>query len=235
MEIIPVLILMGGIVALDTTAGPQILISEPIVTCSTVGLLFGRCETGLIMGMFFQLLFLGYKPLGAIRFTDSNMGAFIGTASLLTGATVFDFNSGILKAAIIVALFYGIFVGFVGLHLTAIVRRMNAFLSDGITSRLEKDKLISITRWHLVGIGASFSRGALMTVILIPFGAFLCGSVLLMPLNLVESLVYAVTIIWGTVCASAVLLYWLRGTKRFFFVGFVGGVLWVMMIISRAI
>ncbi len=56
MEITLVLILMGGIVALDTTSGPQMLISEPIVTCSTLGLLFGRFETGLIMGMFFEAI-----------------------------------------------------------------------------------------------------------------------------------------------------------------------------------
>ena len=235
MEITLVLILMGGIVALDTTSGPQMLISEPIVTCSALGLLFGRFETGLIMGMFFQLLFLGYKPLGAIRFTDSNMGAFIGTASLFTGAGVFEFKDSILQAAVVVALSFGTFAGFVGLRLTAIVRRTNAFLSDGIVSRLEKGDLTSITRFHLAGIGSSFLRGALMAVILIPLGALLCGSVLLMPQGLIKPMVYAVTMMWGTVYASAVLLYWFKGTKRFLFVGFAGGIIWIVMIISRTI
>lgn len=89
MGLYPVLILWGGIVALDTTSGPQLMISEPIVSCSLLGVIFGAPETGLMLGILFQLLWLGYLPLGGTLFTDNSMAAYISTASVFAASQFF--------------------------------------------------------------------------------------------------------------------------------------------------
>ncbi len=67
METYLVLFLLAGIVAMDTTSGPQILLSEPLVSCSALGLLFGNPETGLMLGTFFQLVLLVSDSVSAVQ------------------------------------------------------------------------------------------------------------------------------------------------------------------------
>ena len=92
MEVYLLIALLAGIVSMDTTSGPQFLISEPIVSCPIIGFLLGAQETGLTMGIFFQLLWLGYLPLGTVHFIDSNMADFISTASLISAERFFIFE-----------------------------------------------------------------------------------------------------------------------------------------------
>ncbi|MFC1692381.1 PTS sugar transporter subunit IIC [Candidatus Latescibacterota bacterium] len=233
METYLVLIIIAGIVAMDTTAGPQILVSEPIVSCSILGFLFGRPETGLMIGMVFQLLWLGYMPLGGVRFSDGNMGSFIATASLFTAGRIFDFDVNTLNAAMVFALFYSIIVSISGQHMSTVVHLMNGKRSDRLTARLEGNESLSITWFHLLGAGSSFLRGGAMALVLVPIGTLLCSSVLLMSAALVQSLARVFPVIWGTVFASAILLLWTKGKKSFLFIGFIGGFLWILLIISQ--
>ena len=85
MELFPVILILAGIVAMDTTAGPQLMISEPIVACTVLGLLLGRPELGIMLGILFQFLWLAYLPLGGSGFTDNNMAAFTAVYHELTG------------------------------------------------------------------------------------------------------------------------------------------------------
>jgi PTS system mannose-specific IIC component len=225
-----VLVVLAGIVAMDTTSGPQILISEPVVSCSVLGLLFGRPETGLLIGTIFQLLWFGSLPLGAVRLTDSNMAALICTASLFSAAEIFDFTVKTLQTAIIPALLFGLVCGMVGLQLTTGLRRINGRRSERMVFRLERGDILSISRWHFVGVVSSFLRGALMAVVLVPIGTIVCGLTSFIPGSIVNGISYAVPMIWGIVCASAVFVYWSRGIKKPLCVGFAGGFLWILMV-----
>lgn len=228
METYLILLILAGMVAMDTTSGPQIFISEPIVSCSILGLLFGKPETGLIIGIFFQLFWLGYLPLGAVRLTDSNMAAFISSASLFTAAEIFGFTDRILVAGIIPALLFGIAAGFVGLHLTTAVRQRNGRQSEIFLSRLEKDSIQSVSGWHMAGIGLSFLRGFLMALILVPLGAAVCGLTVLAPDLLIDSITLSAPVIWGAACASAVMIFVLRGKIIPLILGAVGGFIWIL-------
>ena len=228
-----VLLILAGIVAMDTTSGPQFLISEPVVSCAALGLLFGRPEMGLMLGMFFQLLWFGYMPLGAVRFTDSNMAALISTASLFISAGIFGFNRETIAAAVIPALFFGVAAGFIGSYFRTYVRRLNSRLSEIMMSRLVKGGELSICRWHFIGVGSSFLRGMLMALVLIPAGTVLCGLTIFLPAAFIKGMALSVPMIWGTACASAVIVCVLKGNKKPLLVGAVGGILWVLMIISR--
>ncbi len=225
MEIYLVLLLLAGIVAMDTTSGPQILLSEPIFSCSVVGLLFGNPETGLTLGIFFQFLWLGYLPLGGFAFTDNNMAACISTASLLSAANFFGIEGIVLKAAIIPAMLYATFISVIGLHIRNIERRINGKRSDILLSNLERGKKVSVKRELFAGISISFLKGVLMAVIFVPLGTIICGTVNYLPSSLIVSMSLASLIIWGTVSASAVLFYSTKGKLFFLILGSIGGIL----------
>ena len=41
----------GGIVALDTTASWQVMISQPLVACTVIGFMFGDPQLGFLIGI----------------------------------------------------------------------------------------------------------------------------------------------------------------------------------------
>jgi len=231
MEMYLVLLLLAGIVAMDTTSGPQILISEPVVSCSAVGILFNNPETGLMLGILFQLLWLGYLPLGGFAFTDNNMAACISTASLFSAAKFFGLEGNTLKAAFIPVMLFGIIISIVGLHIRNIERRMNDKRSDILLSSLERGEKVSVKCGLFKGISTSFLKGVLMTVIFVPIGTIMCGIVRYLPSSFINSMSLASLIIWGTVSASAVLFYRTKGKSIFLMLGSIGGFLWILFII----
>ncbi|MCE5251001.1 PTS sugar transporter subunit IIC [bacterium] len=233
MDTFAILVLFAGIVAMDTTSGPQLLISEPVVSCSLAGFIFGMPEAGLKMGILFQLFWLGYMPLGAARLTDGNMAAFISSASLLWASRISGPESRILESGIIPAVLFSILVGFIGLHMTQGVRKLNGIRNDATRQRLENGEPASITCTHFRGIGSSFIRGMFMGIVLIPSGAAVFGTIRFLPPKAVDALVRASFLIWGAVFASAIIFFWFKGIKRYFILGSVCGILWIMYLVLQ--
>ena len=223
------LLLLGGIVSMDTTSGPQVMVSEPLVSCSLLGILLGMPVIGLLMGIVFQLLWFDYMPLGAVRLTDNNMASFISTASLLTAAKVYGFDNTIMRAALLPSMLFGIAVGFSGLYLTDFIRKRNGMRSEEIVSSLERGERPSLGMNHFFGIGASFLKGVLMALAFVPVGAYVCGLVRHLPLKAVHGMGVGSYIIWGTVAASALHFYWQYSKRRYFLIGSIGGFLWLLV------
>ena len=229
MEVSVAVILLGGIVAMDTTSGPQSLISEPVVSSTLLGLLFGMVETGLVLGTIFQLLWLGYLPLGGRRFPDGAMGAFCGTASLLTANTIFSLTTITLNAGIIFAIIWGVVASHFGMRTTIIERNMKNHRFETLQAKFNTGTSYSILLFHFSGIGISFLRGAIVAIVFIPVGAIICGGVSLLPKTLVNSLVYTSTIIGGVIVAPAVFFWWFSGKKTMVYSGIIAGVLWTVL------
>ncbi len=228
MELFPVIIFLAGIVAMDTTAGPQLLISEPIVTCTVLGLLFGVPEQGIMLGILFQLLWLGYLPLGAVIFTDNNMAAFVATASLLLSTRLYEPSDMAVHAAYIPALIIGTVVGVIGLHMRNFERRMNDKRTDSLITRFETGETPSIQASIAAGLFTAFCKGVVMALIFIPVGTICCGVVYSFPERVVQSLDHASAIIWGTAAASAIFFFWAKGKRRFLLLGSLGGFAWYL-------
>ena len=72
-----------------------------------------------------------------------------------------------------------------------------------------------------------------MAIILIPIGTIFCGITAFLPVSLVDGLSYAMPMIWGTACAAAFTLFWIRSDKKFLLLGFIGGFAWILIIISH--
>jgi mannose/fructose/N-acetylgalactosamine-specific phosphotransferase system component IIC len=125
--------LAGAAVYLDTTAVGQIMIGQPIVACPLWGLIVGRPEIGLFFGVVFQLLWLGSLAIGAAKFPEGNVGAFVATA---LASQVPPSISGepawvVLTAAALV----GIITAQFGSHVTPLVRKvMNLYVPQVVES-----------------------------------------------------------------------------------------------------
>ena len=228
METYAVILVAAGLIAMDTTGGPQMLISEPVVSCSMIGLLFGKPELGLGTGVLFQLLWLGYMPLGATRLIDGNMAAFISTAGLFSASRIFGLDDGLIKAAIIPAMLFGVVTGIIGLHATQAVRRINGRRNESFRLQLGAGDTVSVAKTHVTGICSSFIRGVLMAVVLVPVGALLFGSLRFLPQQAADIMSHASLFVWGVVSASAIVFFKLKEKRRYIVLGSIGGLLWTL-------
>ncbi len=229
MEPYLLLLLLAGLVATDTTSGPQMLFSEPLVSCSIGGIIIGNPALGLEIGMLFQLLWIGYMPLGAVRFTDSNVGSLVTLASLFMAADMFGIGGSALRAAEIPALMLGIVTGIAGSNFRGKVRRFNNRVGERLQNAVESGEIPHVAPWHIAGISASFLRGVMMMFVFVPAGAVICMFTGMLPDRIITGLAWSVPLTWGIASASAVYFSLLKGNIRALLGGLAAGVAWVII------
>ncbi|MFC1511792.1 PTS sugar transporter subunit IIC [Candidatus Latescibacterota bacterium] len=231
MEQVVSLILIAGVVSMDTTEGPQVLVSEPLVSCSLVGLLFGDVVFGVALGILFQLLFIGYLPLGVSRFYDGAMGSLIGAASLLGAREFFGLSEGMAQAGFVPALLWGLLVSVLGVHLRQLIRTINSVRIERYLAHYELNPPRSVAAIHLAGVGRSFLRGCVMAAVLVPVGILIMGCLRYLPVVALSTLTDATYFIGGSAAALGVLFWWDRRRYAALSLGAIGGLIWVVMIV----
>ncbi|HNW61157.1 MAG TPA: PTS sugar transporter subunit IIC [bacterium] len=151
--------LWGGVVALDTTAALQILISRPLVSCSVVGLLLGGFPTGFLVGLVFELLYLDELPVGGALFNEGNVGATIaaGLAVLLARST------GRPELALFLASLTGLVMSKTGGQIVVLLRQLNTRIYARLMAR-PRITPGAVTRAHLLALLCMFAAGCLLTL-----------------------------------------------------------------------
>lgn len=159
------LALLAAFVAQDTTAGPQLLFSEPLVAGTVAGLLVGDVKLGLLIGTAIQLIWCGAVPAGTAFFLDINTGTVCVVA--LAGAL----GGGPMVAA--AGIVWLIPVGLLGCALTETGMRFSGWMAE--TERLEKATerglvLRHASGWAFAGLRgmATFSIGAAVGILVVP-------------------------------------------------------------------
>ncbi len=229
METWAAIAILGGVVAMDTTSGPQMMISEPLVSSALIGFLFGDPIAGIAIGVVFQLLWLDYMPLGAVRFTDHNMASLIATASLLSAEKWYGMGGGMVRAGVIPAFLFGILVGWLGLQVTSALWRWNDRRSVALLAKAREGTFSGVVRVHSMGLGAAFLKGVAMTVLFVPVGMELCGLVRHVPAEVRNAFALGSIMIFGTVAASAVHFFWVNErARRPLALGAIGGIVWLI-------
>mgnify|MGYP001324393366 FL=1 len=61
------LLVWGTLVGVDLVSAPQMMIARPFVAGTVAGLLLGDVETGLRVGVVFELFQFDVLPVGAVR------------------------------------------------------------------------------------------------------------------------------------------------------------------------
>jgi len=150
-----VLALAGGIVGLDGTSFPQIMISRPVVAGALMGWVLGVPAEGAALGAIFELFHLGILPIGASRYPEA--GTAIVASVWAYAASGADPGTGFLMA-IAFGLFWERLTG----ASVVLLRRWNSTI---LTLGEPRATPGSIQGRHLLALAADFGRSALVSVV----------------------------------------------------------------------
>ena len=152
--------LWGGVVALDTTAALQIMISRPLVSCSVAGLLLGNVPVGFLMGVLLELIYISELPVGAAKFSEGNVGSTI--AAVLAILTLEQVNRPII--VISVCLVLAILLSMLGGYLVEVMRTVNGRIYNKVLGR-ETLNIKKISKAQLTGVLSAFLLGFSLTLV----------------------------------------------------------------------
>ena len=177
MDYFPALIiisLIGGIVSVDTAAGWQIMISQPIVSCTVIGMIFGQPEIGITLGILMELPWLINVPSGGSHGSESNIGAVVAA-----GLGVFFVSQKINtnNIIIIIVIIYSMGISFAGSYLVNIARNLNLNLIHVADEAVEHADFRKIEYLNMFGLFYIFFIGFFLTAV-----GFVLGIILINPL-----------------------------------------------------
>jgi len=152
-------VLLGGVAALDATPVAQTLFSQPLVTSSVLGVLWGHPVLALKIGIVLQLFSAGTLPVGARTPEDYATGGVIGVGVAALLASLSPFSVAQDACALIGAL-VGMLAAMSGVPLLKWQRRRNeglgrwaeATLLGGDESALGTAQLAAVVLAFGIGI-----------------------------------------------------------------------------------
>lgn len=220
----------GGIVAVDTAAAWQIMISQPVVICPVLGLLFSQPEIGLTMGILLEMPWLVNIPCGGKHGTEGNLGAVAAT-----GMAIY-FNAhhiNTVNIIVVISIIYGLGVARFGKSGVEYVRRINLSLIHKADKAALKGDVRQIESLNYSGVLYFFVMG----FVLIGF-SLLIGFLLVQPLikfihpNFNTAFGLAKYAILGVGFGGIVTLFMNRETKWYFFIPFLAGLfIWIVVFV----
>jgi len=172
MDFFPAILIIsfiGGIVSVDTTSGWQIMISQPVVSCPVIGLIFGFPEIGLIMGILLELPWLIDIPSGGAHGSEGNLGAVTATALAIFLKSRDISTDNII---IIVTIVYSLGVSYIGGLLVNITRKANTSLQHAADIAADKADLRQINWLNFVGLFYAFLLGFFLVGFFFTIGVF---------------------------------------------------------------
>lgn len=151
--------LWGGVVGMDGTSFPQVMISRPLVAAAVTGALLGRPVDGLVVGALLELFALVILPIGAARYPETGT-AGVGAAAAYSGLAGTEPGPAALLVAIVFAL---VWERVAGASVNAL-RRLNERL---VASGEERASLTParVDRIHVTAMALDFARGAAIALV----------------------------------------------------------------------
>jgi mannose/fructose/N-acetylgalactosamine-specific phosphotransferase system component IIC len=205
------LALISGGLILDKYSFAEFGLSQPIITGTIIGALFGDVNTGIFLGAMIQLIFLGGLPIGGDIPPDGPAAGIVGTGTYFFLRTVNSPEHSLL-AAVVLAMTAGLVGGATEIY----VRRIHEYLYRCFENR--KGRLMGC---HLAGLATAFTRGSLLCL---PF--FLIAQIIVVPEffpQLNRDLLIMVAV--GIGLANSIYFFVKRTTILYFIVGMICGLI----------
>lgn len=141
--------IIGSAIILDKYAFGEFGVSQPLISGTIIGALFGDIQTGIFLGAVFQLIFLGGLPIGRDIPPDGQVAGVVGSGSyfLLQGSN----GDG---HALFVAALFAFVAAVLGGAMEIITRRYNERLYHIF---MRKENCLYLC--HFLGIATAFLRG----------------------------------------------------------------------------
>ena len=128
-------ILLGGVAALDATPVAQTFLSQPLVTGTLLGALWGDWRTALQVAIVLQILAASTVPVGARTPEDYAVGGVVGVGVALALGAAQPFTIG-KDACALLGVMSGLLTATLGAGLLKWQRRLNEGLSRWCEERL---------------------------------------------------------------------------------------------------
>lgn len=162
-------VLLGGIAALDGTPVAQTLLSQPLVTASILGVLWGDWATALSVGVVLQILAASTLPIGARTPEDYATGGVVGAGLALALA---DHTAIPLwrDAAQLAGVLAGMLAATTGVPLIKWQRRRNEGLSRWCEAALRAGNDGALGQANAAGVAMAFAVGVAFTGVWIAGG-----------------------------------------------------------------
>ena len=151
-------LMLGGIAALDATPVAQTLFSQPLVTATLLGGLWGEWELALKVGVVLQILAASTVSLGARTPEDYAVGGVVGVGLALALGTRLPFALE-RDACALVGVGAGIASALGGVPVLKWQRRRNEALSRWCEGEVRRGRERSLAAAHLAAVVLAFGVG----------------------------------------------------------------------------
>lgn len=203
--------LLIGFLGLDTTIAFQVLISQPLFSCSILGWLLGNAQLGIEIGIMMQLFWLNVVPVGAVIFLEGNI------ASMVVCAIVVKLDSlGMPNLVFTVAFVIGLIVSYAGAQLTVFDRKFNGFILKEALKAAEEANFKKITFFDFISVLIYFLMMSILAYI-----SLVCSEWLILflqslfPPEADRKLVFVKPAVWGMgITMTATMIYKILKQKK---------------------
>lgn len=148
--------LVGGLVGLDGTSFPQVMISRPFIAGTITGAVFGRPLEGAVMGFLLELFALITLPIGAALYPEAGTATVAATSAYLTAVPA-GLEPGYLVLALAFALAWE--------RATALTVVLQRRVNGRLLIRVGAMAAGKLERRHLAAMTADFVRGAVVSLV----------------------------------------------------------------------
>ncbi|OGC42765.1 hypothetical protein A2Y85_05010 [candidate division WOR-3 bacterium RBG_13_43_14] len=152
------LVLLGSLLILDKYAFGEFGLSQPVITGTILGMIFGDVKMGILIGGVFQLIFMGGLPIGRDIPPDGQGASIVAVGSYLLMSRVNAPAQSLLTSVI-----FGLLASIIGGQFEINARRIN----EKFYHRFLRNENC-LTRCHFFGLLTAFGRGL---CVFIPFFA----------------------------------------------------------------
>jgi mannose/fructose/N-acetylgalactosamine-specific phosphotransferase system component IIC len=158
--------LLGGIAALDATPVAQTLLSQPLVTATVLGALWGNLELALQVGVVLQILAASTLPVGARTPEDYAVGGVVGTGTALALGSQQSFEVA-QHASAMLGVIAGLITAVLGVPLLKWQRRRNEGLSRWCEEALRQGDEGALAAAQRAGVVLAFATGVAATAVMV--------------------------------------------------------------------
>ena len=151
-------VLLGGVAALDATPVAQTFLSQPLVTGTLLGALWGDWRTALQVAIVLQILAASTVPVGARTPEDYAVGGVVGVGAALALGSGHAFSLT-RDACSMLGVLAGLVAALLGAGLLKWQRRLNEGLSRWCEERLRLGDERALAAAQRAAVGLAFAVG----------------------------------------------------------------------------
>jgi mannose/fructose/N-acetylgalactosamine-specific phosphotransferase system component IIC len=142
----------GTLCGIDLVSVPQMMIARPLVAGAFAGAILGDVETGLRLGVLFELFQFDILPVGAVRYPE------YGPATVAAVYAAYGARGGFGLGVIV-----GLVIALLGGGSLQLLRRLNARAANRALALIDAGDAAALVRVHVAAIGRDGVRALVVT------------------------------------------------------------------------